>query len=80
MAASFGRAILREHDGRSRDEGRTRRFTPEAYESGVEFLRRFRETAGSGDFDEPITFAERQFGEFVGRSPRQVLEALESQG
>lgn len=76
VGASFGRAVLREHDGRSIEAIGERRFTGDAYESGVALLARFRDMAPDGEFDEPIDFLEREIGRFVGLTPREALDAL----
>ncbi len=76
VGASFGRAVLREYDRRDRDAIGDRRFTGEAYESGIALLARFRQMAPDDAFDEPIQFLEREISRFVGMTPREALDTL----
>jgi hypothetical protein len=80
MYASFGRAILRAHYGKTPDEIGDRRYTRELHEKGVAVLERVGEVTKISQFDEVIEFAKREGDRFIGMSAWDVLQELDLDG
>jgi len=78
VGAAFSQTILRVLHGTAREEVRARRYTQHAYESLISVIARFRDVAGDAatDFEEPLSFLEREIAPLVGRSSEEVLSML----
>jgi hypothetical protein len=78
VAARFGQTLLRVHYGTRVITGRQDEFKPQAYETVLAVIARFRQLAAISetDFAVPLAFLDREIFPLIGRSAEEVLDKL----